>query len=109
MKLALKSENIAQLVFFIRSEKVMLDADLAMLYGVSTKALNQAFRRNKQRFPSDFVFQLSTEEFRHLRSQIVTTSPAMTNMAAAAITRMLSPSKALRCSRACCEVPVQLR
>jgi DNA-binding transcriptional regulator YdaS (Cro superfamily) len=75
MKLALKPENLAQLVFFIRGEKVMLDSDLAMLYGVSTKALNQAFRRNKQRFPSDFAFQLSKEEFHHLRSQIVTTSP----------------------------------
>jgi len=52
----------------------MLDSDLAMLYGVSTKALNQAFRRNKQRFPSDFAFQLSKEEFHHLRSQIVTSS-----------------------------------
>ena len=63
MKLALKPENLTQLVFFIRGEKVMLDSDLAMLYGVSTKALNQAFRRNKQRFPSDFAFQLSKEEF----------------------------------------------
>jgi len=75
MKLALKPENIAQLVFFVRGEKVMVDADLAKLYGVSTKALNQAFRRNKQRFPSDFAFQLSKEEFDHLRSQTVTTSP----------------------------------
>src|SRR5438034_1463199 len=74
MKLALKPENLAQLVFVIRGEKVMLDVDLAKLYGVSTKALNQAFRRNKQRFPSDFAFQLSKEEFHHLRSQIVTSS-----------------------------------
>src|SRR5438874_8886208 len=63
MKLALKPENLAQLVFVIRGEKVMLDVDLAKLYGVSTKALNQAFRRNKQRFPTDFAFQLSKEEF----------------------------------------------
>jgi ORF6N domain len=46
MKLALKPENIAQLVYFVRGEKVMFDADLAKLCGVSTKALNQAFRRN---------------------------------------------------------------
>jgi len=72
MKLALKPENLAQLVFVIRGEKVMLDVDLAKLYGVSTKALNQAFRRNKQRFPTDFAFQLSKEEFDQLRSQIVT-------------------------------------
>ena len=63
MKLVLKSENIAQLVFFIRGEKVMLDADLAKLYGVNTKALNQALRRNRERFPEDFVFQLTAEEF----------------------------------------------
>jgi hypothetical protein len=56
MKLALKPENLAQLVYFIRGEKVMLDADLARLYGVSTKALNQALRRNRERFPADFVF-----------------------------------------------------
>jgi len=74
MKLALKPENLAQLVFVIRGEKVMLDVDLAKLYGVSTKALNQAFRRNKQRFPTDFAFQLSKEEFDQLRSQIVTSS-----------------------------------
>ena len=49
----------------------MLDADLARLYGVSTKALNQALRRNRERFPDDFVFQLTGEEFAFLRSQIV--------------------------------------
>jgi hypothetical protein len=76
MKPALKPENLAQLVFLVRGEKVMLDVDLARLYGVSTKALNQAFRRNNQRFPSDFAFQLSKDEFDHLRSQIVTTSRA---------------------------------
>ncbi len=80
MKLSLKPENLAQLVFVIRGEKVMLDVDLAKLYGVSTKALNQAFRRNKQRFPSDFAFQLSKEEFDQLRSQIVTSSPAIANL-----------------------------
>jgi hypothetical protein len=73
-KLALKPENIAQLVFFIRGEKVMLDADLAKLYGVSTKALNQALRRNRARFPEDFVFQLTAQEFAILRSQFVTSN-----------------------------------
>ena len=69
MKLTLKPENIVQLVFFVRGEKVMFDADLARLYGVSTKALNQAFRRNKQRFPSDFAFQLSSAEYDKLKSR----------------------------------------
>ena len=74
MAVVLKLENVAQLVFFIRGEKVMLDADLAKLYGVTTKALNQAMRRNRARFPEDFAFRLSGEEFDNLRSQIVTTS-----------------------------------
>ncbi|MDQ6939291.1 MAG: ORF6N domain-containing protein [Verrucomicrobiota bacterium] len=70
-KAVLKPENIAQFVFFLRGEKVMLDADLAKLYGVTTKALNQAVKRNKGRFPKDFMFQLSKEEATPLRSQIV--------------------------------------
>ena len=68
MKVTLKSENIAQLVFFVRGEKVMFDADLAKLYGVTTKALNQALRRNRERFPEDFAFQLTANEFAALRS-----------------------------------------
>ncbi|MFL6520027.1 MAG: ORF6N domain-containing protein [Chthoniobacterales bacterium] len=67
-------EELAQLVFHIRGEKVMLDADLAKLYGVSTKALNQAMSRNKARFPEDFAFRLSLQELKALRSEIVTTS-----------------------------------
>ncbi|MEY2501625.1 MAG: hypothetical protein QOI07_1959 [Verrucomicrobiota bacterium] len=67
-------EELAQLVFHIRGEKVMFDADLAKLYGVTTKALNQAMTRNKARFPEDFAFRLTGEEFSNLRSQIVTTS-----------------------------------
>jgi ORF6N domain len=74
MAITLKPESIAQFVFFIRGEKVMFDADLAKLYGVSTKALNQAMSRNKTRFPADFAFRLNREEFDGLRSQIVTTS-----------------------------------
>ena len=73
-KMVPKPENIARFVFFLRGEKVLLDADLAMLYGVTTKALNQAMRRNATRFPTDFAFRLSREEFDHMRSQIVTTS-----------------------------------
>ena len=67
-------EELAQLVFHIRGEKVMFDADLAKLYGVTTKALNQAVRRNLSRFPGDFMFRLSRDEANSMRSQIVTTS-----------------------------------
>jgi hypothetical protein len=70
----LKSENIAQLVFFIRGEKVILDRDLASLYGVTTKALNQAVKRNIARFPVDFMFQLTKSEYELSRSQLVTSS-----------------------------------
>jgi hypothetical protein len=72
--LVLKPENIAQLVFFIRGEKVMLDADLAKLYGVQARALNQAVARNRRRFPADFMFQLSSEEYDRIWSQFVTSS-----------------------------------
>jgi hypothetical protein len=71
MAIILKPENVAQLVFFIRGEKVMLDADLAMLYGVEARALNQAVARNRKRFPADFMFRLSAKEYESLRSQIV--------------------------------------
>lgn len=74
MAIILKPENVARLVFFVRGEKVMFDADLARLYGVTTKALNQAMSRNKARFPEDFAFRLSRGEFDSLRSQIVTSS-----------------------------------
>ena len=55
-------ERIERMIVLIRGQKVMLDADLAELYGVPTKALNQAVKRNTERFPSDFMFTLSSEE-----------------------------------------------
>ncbi len=86
--IVLKPENVAQLVFFIRGEKVMFDADLAMLYGVEVRSLNQAVARNllygvevrslnqavarnRKRFPADFAFQLTDDELAALRSQLV--------------------------------------
>jgi hypothetical protein len=74
MAIILKPQNVAQFVFFIRGEKVMLDADLAMLYGVEARSLNQAVARNRQRFPADFMFRLSTEEYENIRSQFMTVS-----------------------------------
>jgi hypothetical protein len=71
MKLALKPENIAQLVFFVRGEKVMVAQHLAELYGVPVRVLNQAVKRNIKRFPADFMFQLTKKEFEALKSQIV--------------------------------------
>ncbi len=75
-KIAPKPENLAQLVFFIRGEKVILDADLAMLYGVETGALNRAVKRNLDRFHDDFMFRLSNEDREGLKCQIgISSSP----------------------------------
>ena len=65
-------DRIEKAILFMRGQKVMLDADLAELYGVETRVLVQAVKRNLDRFPNDFMFQLSTEEVDALRSQIVT-------------------------------------
>ena len=67
-----QSKSIDTLIFTIRGQKVLLDADLANLYGVTTKRFNEAFKRNRQRFPDDFAFQLTSLEFAHMRSQIAT-------------------------------------
>jgi len=68
------NEIILKKIFLIRGEKVMLDRDLAELYGVPTKSLKQAVRRNMGRFPEDFMFELTKKEFDNLRSQSVTSS-----------------------------------
>lgn len=61
-------------IFFLRGQRVVLDEDLAAVYGVSTKRLNEQIRRNLKRFPEDFVFQLSNQEVTDLRSQIATSN-----------------------------------
>ena len=68
----LKNADIESLIRTIRGQKVMVDFDLGMLYGVKTKALNQSVKRNIKRFPDDFMFQLTEDEWNTLRSQIVT-------------------------------------
>ena len=67
-------EDIENLILNIRGKQVMLDRDLARLYGVETKVLNQAVKRNIERFPEDFMFQLTNEEFENWKSQIVTSN-----------------------------------
>jgi hypothetical protein len=66
--------KIERRIYSIRGVRVILDADLAVLYGVSTKRLNEQFRRNRKRFPDDFAFQLTAEEASSLRSQFATSS-----------------------------------
>ena len=68
----LKNIDIKSLIHVIRGQQVLLDHDLAMLYGVETKALNQAVKRNIKRFPDDFMFQLTDDEHQVLKSQIIT-------------------------------------
>lgn len=70
----MKSEAIAPRIYTVRDEPVVLDSDLALLYGVATKNFNKAVRRNAKRFPSDFAFQLAAKEFGDLRFQIGTSS-----------------------------------
>ena len=72
---ALSKIDIHHKIHVIRGIQVMLDTDLAVLYGVEVKVLNQAVKRNIERFPESFMFQLSEEEFSSLRSQIVTSTP----------------------------------
>ena len=67
-------EIIQNKIFLIRGLKIMFDKDLAKMYGIPTKKFNQQVKRNIKRFPSDFMFQLNSEEFNDLRSQIVTSS-----------------------------------
>ena len=69
-KIAPRPENLATFVHAVRGEKVMLDVDLAMLYGVETGALNRAVKRNSSRFPGDFMFRLTSGEWDNLKCQI---------------------------------------
>ncbi|MEW4922536.1 ORF6N domain-containing protein [Algibacter sp. 2305UL17-15] len=72
--ITIPDEIITDKIYLIRNQKVMIDRDLADLYNVETKVLKQAVKRNIERFPNDFMFTLSKEEFDNLRSQFVTSS-----------------------------------
>ena len=74
IELELNDEVIYDKIKIIRNQKVMLDSDLALLYQVDTKRLNEQVKRNAERFPNDFMFQLTDEEWIHLRSQFATSS-----------------------------------
>jgi len=66
MKYPVPVESVVNKIVLLRGEKILLDRDLALLYGVETRALNQAVRRNIKRFPEDFMFTLKREEIRHI-------------------------------------------
>lgn len=72
--LIISEETISDKIYFIRNQKVMLDRDLAMLYGIETKRLKEQVKRNISRFPEDFMFELTRDEFANWRSQFATSN-----------------------------------
>jgi len=72
--LSITDESVISKIFIVRGKKVMLDRDLAEMYGVETKVLNQAIKRNLNRFPPDFMFKMTKEELENWKSQIVTSN-----------------------------------
>jgi len=101
-KSIIPDEVVLTKIYNIRNQKVMLDYDLSELYGVETKALKQAVRRNAKRFPRDFMFELTKDEFNNLRSQIVTSKSGGTRYMPMAFTEhgVLMLSSILRSDRA---------
>ena len=79
-------KSIQNSIYEIRGDRVMLDFDLSALYEVPTKALNQAVKRNIKRFPEDFMFRLTSEEWNNMRSQSVTASDNTTVMGSQSVT-----------------------
>lgn len=111
-------QSLARLVHLVRDEKVLLDADLAMLYGVETGALNRAVKRNTDRFPADFMFQLSASEWENLRCQIGISSLhggrrgtpyAFTEQGVAMLSSVLNSPRAVQVNIAIMRTFVQLR
>lgn len=74
VKQTLNNERLEPLIFLVRGCRVVLDADLARLYGVETKRFNEAFKRNRRRFPDDFAFQLTNQEFEGLKTRLASTT-----------------------------------
>ena len=116
-------ETVTGKIYLIRGQKVLLDSDLAELYGVETRVLNQAVKRNLNRFPQDFMFQLNEEEFAgwgSLRSQIVTLKPgrgahrkylpyAFTEQGVAMLSSVLNSERAIQVNIAVMRAFVQMR
>jgi hypothetical protein len=113
-------EQIENSILLLRGQKVMLDSELARLYGVDTRTLNQAVRRNRDRFPGDFMFQLTSEEAQSLRSQFVILKPgrgehrkylphAFTEQGVAMLSSVLRSKRAARVNIAIMRAFVKLR
>jgi len=111
-------ERVENRILSIRGHRVMLDADLAELYGVPTKRLNEAVRRNAARFPEDFMFQLTAREAETLRSQIATSNGrggrryipyAFTELGVAMLSSVLNSERAVQVNIAIMRAFVRLR
>jgi len=118
-QLPIPVERIEKAIFLIRGHKVMLDADLAELYGVTTKRLNEQVRRNLSRFPADFMFQLDAQEASALRSQFATSKKGrggrrylpyvFTEQGVAMLSSVLNSERAVQVNIAIMRVFVRLR
>lgn len=110
-------ENIAEKIYFIHGEKVILDFDLALLYNIEAKRLKAAVRRNTKRFPGDFMFELSKNEYENLRTQIASSSwggqryiPfAFTEQGVAMLSGILNSERAINVNIAIMRAFVQMR
>ncbi len=119
MALPILSEQIERKILLIRGHRVMLDTDLAVLYGVPTKRLNEQVQRNRKRFPSDFMFQLTTEDVDRLRSQFATSKSGsggrryrpyvFTEQGVAMLSSVLKSERAIQVNIAIMRAFVQLR
>jgi hypothetical protein len=119
VKPPLRPEIISRRILTLRGHRVMLDADLAELYGVPTKVFNQTVRRNLDRFPEDFMFQLTEEEFSGLRSQFVTSKKGrggrryfpyvFTEQGVAMLSSVLNSSRAIQANIAIMRAFVSVR
>ena len=113
-----ETKRLAELVYLVRGEKVLLDSDLAMLYGVETGALNRAVKRNTDRFPADFMLQLSPQEWDDLKCQIGISSSyggrratpyVFTEQGVAMLSSVLNSPRAVQVNIAIMRTFVQLR
>ena len=113
------SSPIESLIIFLRNQRVILDAELAALYGVSTKRLNEQVKRNRKRFPPDFMFRLTMKESQNLRSQFATSTRdhggrryrpfAFTEQGVAMLSSVLNSERAVQVNIAIMRVFIRLR
>jgi hypothetical protein len=116
-KLPIPVDRIEKAILLLRRQKVMLDRDLAVLYGVETRALNQAVKRNRDRFPDDFMFELTRDEIRNISQSVICSSTmkhaknayAFTEQGVAMLSSVLNSEGAIEVNIAIMRVFVRLR